>query len=273
MIHVIYYAYGAPASVDQVEEFFSHVLNGKKVPGPMLDNLKATFLKSGFPDFIASSSQRIAQGLEVLLTERLQQQVKVYNAYKHTAPFVEDAVELAIANGATKIVTLAINPISSPSGGGAVHTEVANLLHETSIEHIAIDNWHLNEDIVAVYADRVRRSLNWLPTKVHSNAHILFTVHSQQIDEERNKPYIQQFEQLATAIVAKLGVENFHITYRSAHGTEGWLGPDVCTHIRTLHEQGVSGIVTCELLSLTADVESYFEIGVNALAKLIENRI
>ena len=131
MLHVIFYAYGAPSSIDDVNDFFSHVLNGKKVPAPMLENLQNAFLKSGFPDFIASSSQRIAQGLEVLLTERLQQQVKVYNAYKHTAPFVEDAVELAIADGATKIVTLAINPINSPSGGGAVHTEVANLLKDT----------------------------------------------------------------------------------------------------------------------------------------------
>ena len=70
MIHVIYYAYGALASVDGAENFSSHVLNGKKVPGPMLDHLRAAFLKSGFPDFIASSSERIAKGLETLLNER-----------------------------------------------------------------------------------------------------------------------------------------------------------------------------------------------------------
>jgi protoporphyrin/coproporphyrin ferrochelatase len=299
MIHVIYYAYGAPASIDQVEDFFSHVLNGKKVPGPMLDNLKAAFSKSGFPDFIASSSQRIAQGLETLLNERLQEDVIVLNAYKHTAPFVEDAVAQALTDGATKIVTLSINPIHSLSGGGAVHSEVAKLLEGKATQHIAINNWHLNEDIVAVYADRVNRALNWLPTKVHSNAHIFFTVHSQPVDEERNKPYIEQFEQLAAAIAEKVGTSNFHITYRSAHGKAGWLGPDVCEHIRTLQSKGAEGIVTCELLSLTADVESYFEIGeecqavchelnlpfavsefpgdsfdtVNALAKLIEKSI
>ncbi|MGM9946010.1 MAG: ferrochelatase [Lysinibacillus sp.] len=299
MIHVIFYAYGAPTSIDDVEDLFSHVLKGKKVPSPMLDNLRTAFLKSGFPDFITSSSSRIAKGLETLLNERLTEEVKVLNAYKHTAPFIDDAIAQAIAENTTKIVTLAINPIHSESGGGVVHAEVASLLEAKGIQHIAINNWHLNSDIISVFSDRVSRALNWLPKKVHSNAHILFTVHSQPVDEERNKPYIEQFEQLATAIANKVGTHNFHITYRSAHGKAGWLGPDVCAHIRTLHSNGAEGIVTCELLSLTADVESYFEIGeeckelckelnlpfavsefpndsfdtVNALAKLVEKSI
>ena len=299
MIHIIYYAYGAPASIDQVEDFFSHVLKGKKVPDSLLNQLKESFSKSGFPDFIASSSQRIAKGLEILLNERIGQKVKVLNAYKHTAPFIEDAVKEAETSGATKIVTLSINPIHSLSGGGAVHGEVAKLVEGKAISHTAIQNWHLNEDIVALYTDRVSRALNWLPKNVRTNAHILFTVHSQPIDEEQNKPYIEQFEQLAAAIATKVGTSNFHITYRSAHGKKGWLGPDVCEHIRILHSEGAEGIVTCDLLSLTADVESYFEIGeqckvicdelklpfaisefpgdsfdtVNALAKLVEKSI
>ena len=196
-------------------------------------------------------------------------------------------------------MTLAINPIHSESGGCAVHADVAALLEGKDIQHIAINNWHLNSDIVSVYSDRVNRAINWLPKKVHANTHILFTVHSQPVDEERNKPYIEQFEQLATAIANEVGTHNFHITYRSAHGKVGWLGPDVCEHIRTLHANDAEGIVTCELLSLTADVESYFEIGeecqelcrelnlsfavsefpsdsfdtVNALAKLVEKSI
>ena len=37
----------------------------------------------------------------------------------------------------------------------------------------------------------------------------------------------------------------------------GWLGPDVCEHIRTLHANDAEGIVTCELLSLTLTPEVY----------------
>ena len=60
MIGVIHYAYGAPKSIDDVATYFSHILilNGKTVPGPMLEKIEASFKKPSSPDFIASSTQR-----------------------------------------------------------------------------------------------------------------------------------------------------------------------------------------------------------------------
>ena len=261
MIGIIYYAYGAPTSIDDVRTYFSHILNGKPVPAPMMEQIEASFKKSGFPDFIASSTQRIAKGLESLLNSRLEEPVKVYNAYKHTTPFVQDAVKQALNDGVTTIVTLSINPIFSATGGGAVHQEVADLVAQNNIKHIAITDWHTDEEIVNVYTERVTRALHWLPLAAQDNAHILFTVHSQPIDPERNLIYVKQFTELATAIAAKSNIHNFHLTYRSSGGKANWLEPDVKDKIRALHALGSTGFVTCELLSLTADVESYFEIG------------
>lgn len=261
MIGIIHYAYGAPKSIDDVATYFSHILNGKTVPGPMLEKIESSFKKPGFPDFIASSTQRIANGLEILLTERLGERVKVYNAYKHTAPFIEDAITQALADGVTTVVTLPINAIFSASGGGAVHKEVAELVAEQDVKHIAITDWHTDEGIVSVYAERVTRAFNWLPTAAQRDAHVLFTVHSQPIDPERNEMYVQQFTELATAIAQKAGIQNFHLTYRSSGGKANWLAPDVKDQIRELQAAGGTGFVTCELLALSADVESYFEIG------------
>lgn len=261
MIAVIHYAYGAPTSIDDVSTYFSHILNGKTVPGPMLEKIEASFKKPGFPDFIASSTQRIAQGLEILLNDRLDEEVKVYNAYKHTTPFVDETVKKALADGATTIVTLPINAIFSASGGGAVHTEVATLLADTEIKHIAVSDFQTDAGIVAVYAERVRRAYAWLPVAAQADAHVLYTVHSQPVDPARNEVYVNQFTELATAISAKAGIENFHITYRSSGGKANWLAPDVKDKIRELQATGGTGFVTCELLALSADVESYFEIG------------
>lgn len=261
MIGIIHYAYGAPASIDDVADYFSHILNGKTVPRPMLENITASFQKPGFPDFIASSTQRIAKGLEKILNERLEEPVKVYNAYKHTAPFVEDAVEQALADGVNTLITLPINAIFSASGGGAVHQEVADLIIDKQLLHIPIKDWHTNEGIVNVYADRVSRAFNWLPVAAQQHAHLLFTVHSQPLDPERNTIYVKQFTEMATAIAKKARIVNFHTTYRSSGGKATWLEPDVKDKIRELHTAGGTGFVTCELLALTADVESYFEIG------------
>ena len=261
MIGIIHYAYGAPTSIDDVGTYFSHILKGKPVPPPMLEKIVGQFKKPGFPDFIAASTQRIASGLEVVLKDKLTQPVKVYYAYKHTAPFLEDVVAQAITDGATTIATLPINPIFSATGGGAVHAETAALLEGKNIKHVPITDWNTDEGIVAVYAERVGRALKWLPSEVQQDTHVLFTVHSQPIDPERNEVYVKQFTELATAIAEKVGTDQFHITYRSSGGKENWLAPDVKNAMRELHATGAKGFVTCELLALTADVESYFEIG------------
>lgn len=261
MIAVIHYAYGAPQSIDDVPAYFSHILGGKPVPPPMLENIVSTFKKPGLPDFIASSTQRITKGLEVLLKDRFDEPVKVYNGYKHTTPFVKDAVEQALADGVTTIVTLPINPIFSEAGGGSVHSEVTELVSGKNINVITINDWHTNLEIVNVYADRVRRAYNWLSATVRNDAYVLFTVHSQPIDHERNTPYVKQFEELAAEIAKATKIDNYKITYRSSGGKSSWLAPDVKDAIRELHEKGSRGFVTCELLSLTADVESFFEIG------------
>lgn len=259
MIAVIYYAYGAPKSIDDVEPYFSHILKGKNVPAPMLQNIVGMFKKPGFPDFIRSSTERIAKGMETLLNQSVDEEVRVFVAYKHTAPFVEDSYNEAVKAGATTLVTLAINPILSATGGGSVHTEVATLNEAASIQHIAINDYHLNTDIVAAYADRVERAFNWLPISAQTSSYVLFTVHSQPLDAERNAPYVQQFEELSAAIATKAGIERYKCVYRSGK-KEGWLAPDVKDEMRALHAAGAQGFITCELLSVSADVESFIEI-------------
>lgn len=259
MIAVIYYAYGAPKSLDDVEPYFSHILKGKNVPAPMLANIVGMFKKPGFPDFIRSSTERIAKGIETTLNRTLEEEVRAFVAYKHTAPFAEDAYKQAVEAGATTIVTLAVNPILSATGGGAVHTEVAALNENESIQHIAINDYHLDEGIVAAYADRVERAFNWLSVAAQPSSYVLFTVHSQPLDAERNAPYKQQFEELAATIAKKAGIERYKCVYRSGK-KEGWLAPDVKDEMRSLHAAGAQGFVTCELLSVSADVESFTEI-------------
>ena len=259
MIAVIYYAYGAPKSIDGVDLGFSRIIKRKNVPAPMLENIVAMFKKPGFPDFIRSSTERIARGIQTTLNRELDEEVRVFVAYKHTAPFVEDVYQQAVQAGASTIVTLAINPILSSTGGGAVHAEVADLNQQQPIKHIAIDDYHLDEELVSVYADRLGRAHNWLSQQAQKSSYVLFTVHSQPLDPERNAPYVKQFEELAATIALKAGIERYKCVYRSGK-KEGWLAPDVKDSMKSLHEAGAQGFVTCELLSVSADVESFIEI-------------
>ncbi|WP_342504019.1 ferrochelatase [Lysinibacillus sp. FSL L8-0126] len=260
MIGIIYYAYGAPKSLDDVTPYFSHIMNGKTPPPHVIENITAQFKKLGGVDPLAANTSRIAKGLEHALQQRLAQPVKVYNAYKHTEPYIPDVVNTMLEDGISTFITLPVNPIMS-SGAAAFHDEVSALLASHDVTIISGQNWHLNTELLAVYKDRVHRAYEWISTEKRTHTHVLYTVHSQPINPERNELYVRQFSELAEAISKAAQIDNWHITYRSGHGKGDWLAPDVKEKIKTLHAEGAQGFVTCELLSLSADIESYFEIG------------
>lgn len=259
MMAVIYYAYGAPRSVDDLEAYFQHVMKGKPVPEPMLKQIMDCFRRPGFPDFIRSTAERTAKGLEWLLNRELAEPVRVFPAYKHTPPSVEEAYEAVLRAGADTVVTLSVNPIHSPIGGGAVHAEVAALNRGKPVRHIPIERYHLDPGFVQAYADRVRRAYDWLPREARSSAYVLFTVHSLPKAGGRTDDYVGQFQEMAAAVGAAAGVPRYRAVFRSGR-SDGWLGPDVKEAMRALAAEGAKGFVTCDLMSVTADVESYREI-------------
>ncbi|MEB2281672.1 ferrochelatase [Lysinibacillus xylanilyticus] len=261
MIGIIYYAYGAPKSLDDVTPYFSHILNGKTPPPQMIEKITAQFKKLGGVDPLAANTSRIAKGLEHALQQRLTQTVKVYNAYKHTEPYISQVVNTILEDGITTFITLPVNPIMSLSGAGAFYDEVSALLASHDVTVIHAKGWHLHSELLAVYKDRIQRAYEWIPAGKRAQTHVLYTVHSQPIDPERNEIYVRQFSELSEAISKATQIDNWHITYRSGHGKVDWLGPDVKDMIYTLNAEGAQGFVTCELLSLSADIESYFEIG------------
>ena len=261
MIGILHFAYGAPQSLDDLTTYFSHVLKGKTPPAPMMANITKQFARVGKPDLIGGATSRIAQGLQQLLPA-----TRIYTGYRHTTPFIADSVQQMLADGVTKIIVLPINPIHSKSGSGAVHDEVDALVNN-AVPVVHLNEWHLHPAIIDVYASRVRRANQWLPHLAQQQAVTLFTAHSQPLDKERNTAYTQQLQAMATAIAAAAQLPHAQVAYRSAKERANWLGPDVKDAITSAVEQGRTGIVTCELLSLAPDVESFFEIGADCQAQ------
>ena len=260
MIGLIYYAYGAPKSLDDVTPYFTKIMKGKTPPPHVIEGVTAQFKKLGGVDPLAANTGRIAKGLEHALQQRMTQPVKVYNAYKNTEPYIPNVIDTMLADGVTTFITLPVNPIMS-TGAAAFHDEVSALLAAQDVTIIQAKDWHLNEALLAVYQDRVQRAMEWIPAEKRAQTHVLFTVHSQPIDPERNENYVRQFSELAEAISKTAQIDNWHMTYRSGHGKGDWLGPNVKDMINTLYQEGAQAFITCELLSLSADIESYFEVG------------
>lgn len=263
MIGVIHYAYGAPKSLDELGDYFSHIMQGKTPPPQVLDGLTKRYRSLGTCDPMSAATDRQARGLQQVLNQYFDQAVRVYNAYTHTHPFVDETVRQMVEDGVTTIVTLSITPIFSKNGIGTFRVKVRDILDEleADVEVVDIEDLHQHHDLVSALVNRVEHATRWLPADARPETKVLFTVHSQPVNPEMNEIYVQQFGELAEAIANQLQLPNWKLAYRSAAPHGEWLGPDVLDVIRMEAEQGTKGIVTCDLLAMVADIESYFEIG------------
>lgn len=173
MLGILFYAYGAPQSIDDVPAYFEHII-GRTPPAPMMVNITQQFKDLQTADPITLYAPRIAEALETVLNQDGENTVRVYNAYKHTAPFTDDAIQAARADGCTELLTLTVNPIYSASGGGSFHEEVAEKV--TDMPVTPLKNYYEAASIVEIYARRVKAAYDFLPREAKKKYFIPYIV-------------------------------------------------------------------------------------------------
>lgn len=267
MIGLITFAYGAPATLDDLPAYYTHIGHGKTPSDEKIAEAKERFRKIGVGDQLGSVTRRQTQALAEALQPYFHAKIKAYSAYKHTPPFVDDTIKKMVEDGVKTIITFPIKPLYSKMGIAYYQKQVQKALQRSGVNLpvIDIDHWHDHPEFVQVLCDRVQTTLNWLPQDAQSETMVLFTAHSQAGRAETHEVYIRQFTELAQSIAGSLSLPSWEIAYRSAGpNAELWLGPDVKDVIRSQAEKGCKGIVTCDLLSVATNIEVLYDIGYDA---------
>lgn len=264
MIGIITFAYGAPTSLDDIEAYYTHINHGKKQSPEKIERMKDQFRQIAVGDTLGSITKRQIKALATTLESHVNEQVKGYAAYKHTKPFVEDVVKQMVDDGVTKIITFPIKALYSKSGYVYYQILVRNALKKMDIDMpiLNIEHWHDHPALVRVLSNRVKTAWNFLPQAVREEALVIFTSHSLPGRPETHQAFEKQFTELAQLIVKEADIPNWTISYRSAGThTDVWLGPDIKEVVKNEASLGCQGIIVCELLSLTSNIEAAYDIG------------
>ncbi len=263
LIGIITFAYGSPTSLDDLEAYYTHIHHGKKQSPKKVEQLKNQFRQIGIGDTLGSITQRQMKAIASTLQAHLKEPVKGYVANKHTSPFVKDIVTQMVKDGVTKIITFPIKPLHSKTGVVYYQILVKNALKQlnSDIPVLDMENWHNHSSLINVLGNRVKTAWDWLPYQGQDHALVIFTSHSLPGKQDTHHVFVKQFTELASLIAKQANITQWRIAYRSA-GTHGgpWLGPDIKEVIEQEAQQGCQGLVVCELLSLTSNVETTFDI-------------
>ncbi len=268
---VLLMAYGTPATLADVEPYYTHIRHGRPPSPELLEELIERYRAIGGVSPLLAIARAQARGLERLLETGGERDFRVELGMKHARPNIEEGVEALLGAGARRAVALVLAPHYSALSVGEYMARAREAAGDR-LTLLPVEHWHLEPSLVALLADRVRSCLGSFPEDVRATLDLVVTAHSLPARiRETGDPYPLQVEQTAQAIAAETGMERWSVAWQSAGRTpDPWLGPDILEVIRALAEAGSPGAIVCPAGFVSDHLEILYDLDVECRAVAAE---
>jgi protoporphyrin/coproporphyrin ferrochelatase len=249
---VVLMAYGSPSSAEDVRPYLEDVRGGRPVSDEAVAELAERYRRIGgrSPLDDVTEAQRAALEREL--------GVPVFVGMKHWRPRIADAVDAALAGGATRVIGVVLAPHYSRMSVGEYRERLEDALAERA-ELVLVESWHDDPAFVNVLADRVRGTDAW----------VVFTAHSlpERILADGD-PYREQLLETSRLVAEHAGLERWSFAFQSASATgEPWLGPDLLDELERLAAGGVGKVLVAPVGFVSDHLEILWDIDVEAREK------
>ena len=248
-------AYGSPSEPEDVRPYLEDVRGGRPVSDEAVEELAERYRRIGgrSPLDDVTEAQRAALEREL--------GAPVFVGMKHWRPRIAEAVEAALAAGATRIVGLVLTPQYSRLSVGEYRERLEEALGGRA-ELVLLESWHDDPAFVGLLAERVRGADAW----------VVFTAHSlpERILADGD-PYRDQLLETSRLVAERAGLERWSFAFQSASTTgEPWLGPDVLEELGRLRAEGVREVLVAPVGFVSDHLEILWDLDVEARERAAE---
>ena len=248
-------AYGSPARPEDVRPYLEDVRGGRPVSNEAVEELAERYRRIGGRSPLDDVTEAQRSALEQELG------TPVFVGMKHWRPRISEAVEAALAAGATRIVGLVLAPHYSRLSIGGYRERLEEALADRA-ELVLVESWHDEPAFVDVLADRVRGTDAW----------VVFTAHSlpERILADGD-PYREQLLETSRLVAERAGLGRWSFAFQSASSTgEPWLGPDVLEELERLRAEGVAKVLVAPVGFVSDHLEILWDLDIEAREKAQE---
>jgi ferrochelatase len=262
--------YGTPASLEDVETYYTHIRRGRAPSSEQLLDLVERYRSIGGPSPLTAISERQAE----LIREGVRKrgiEAGVYIGAKHTHPFVAEAVEQMANDNVTQAAGLVLAPHYS---GYSIdqYRKYATDARDRFAPGMAltiIERWGTLQEFIEALANRVQECLEGWDTQ---ETLVIFSAHSLPVRILANgDPYKDELLETARLVADRLKLPRWTFAFQSASATgEPWLGPDILEVIETESKTGIKNLVACTVGFVSDHLEVLYDLGVEARDKCAE---
>ncbi len=252
---VILMAYGSPSGLDDVRPYLEDVRGGRPVSDEAVADLAERYRRIGgrSPLDDVTEAQRAALEREL--------GIPVYVGMKHWRPRIAEAVDSALAGGASRIVGLVLAPHYSRLSIGGYRERLDEAVAGRA-ELVLVESWHDYPGFVEVLADRVRDTDAWVVFTAHS-------LPSRILDE--GDPYKEQLLETSRLVAERAGLDRWSFAFQSASTTgEPWLGPDVLEELERLHADRIESVLVAPVGFVSDHLEILWDLDIEAKERAAE---
>ena len=235
---VLILSFGGPEKPDDVIPFLENVLRGRNVPRERMLEVAEHYYHFGGKSPINDQNRALIAGLESELA-RNGTRLPVFWGNRNWHPFLADTLRQMRDAGVRRALAFVTSVFSSYSGCRQYLEDIQRARSEAGEGAPEIDklrSYYHHPLFIEAEVDRVRRTLDQIPTDDRASTRLFFTAHSVPVAMAETSEYQMQLNESCRLVSEGVGLESWQLVYQSRSGPPGqpWLEPDICDVLRGL---------------------------------------
>ena len=270
-VGVIVMAYGTPASLEQVETFYTDVRRGRPPSSAQLAELVGRYEAIGGISPLSRRTTEQVAGIQEQLELSFPGRFVCTIGNKHSEPRIESAVESLAGQDVRQLVGLVLAPHYSRGSVGEYVERAAKRAGELEMSATFVEHWHDHPVLIELLAERVAHALESLgpageAARADDELLLMVTAHSLPVRIVADgDPYMDQLRRTGELVASASGLKRWEIGWQSAGRTpEPWLGPDILDRLRALPDERVRAVVVCAAGFTSDHLEILYDLDIAA---------
>jgi protoporphyrin/coproporphyrin ferrochelatase len=267
---VLLIAFGGPTRRDEIRPFLANVTRGRPIPTERIEEVVGHYKRMpGARSPLNDLTERQAVALRAELT-RAGLALSVHVGMRNWHPYLHETLAEMRMKGARRALGLILSSLRTEASWERYQRDVAAGRERVpgAPEVVFAEPWSDHPLFIEAVADRVRESLDGVPTERRGETPLVFTAHSVPVPMAEASPYVAQFMESAERVAAKLGHPRWSLAYQSRSGRPGdpWLEPDIGDVLRSLAGDGARDVIVAPIGFVCDHVEVLYDLDVEARA-------
>jgi len=265
---ILVVSFGGPEGPDDVMPFLENVLRGKNVPRERMLEVAEHYQHFGGVSPINGQNRALIAALQSELDAH-GPHLPIYWGNRNWHPMLADTLEKMATDGIRRAIAFVTSAYSSYSSCRQYREDLQKAQAAAGPQAPEIDKlrvFYNHPGFIEPVVESLAAAFEKIPPERREATAIAYTAHSIPLGMADNCRYADQLAEAARIVSTTAGRGNWQVVYQSRSGPpqQPWLEPDICDHLRTLHDQGVTDVVVLPLGFVSDHLEVLFDLDTEA---------